>query len=152
MNLHHITRGAINAVTKDQPLTLYRATGGFTRTEDLETVPEFSRGVEVHGQIQSIKPDDIVQTERVTQGAVVRRCYLYSERKPKERPWAMWRPLGRAGDYLTDSYGSQWYVDAVLEDFSQEGWVSLQIILQQSPVNLSVRINDDGECSCNHCR
>lgn len=152
MNLHNLVRGAINTVTKDRSLTLYRATGEFQRTEDFETVPEFSRGLEVRGQIQSIKADDIVQSEKTTTGAVIRRCYLHAPKKPKERPWAMWRPLGRAGDYLTDAYGSQWFVDAVLEDFSQEGWVCLQVILQQPPQKLLIRMDDDGECSCSHCQ
>jgi hypothetical protein len=142
MNLHHITRSTINAVTKDQPLTLYRATGKFTRSDDLETVPEVLEGVEVRGQVQSLSADAILQSEKITDGTVVRRCYLYADKAKDARPWALWRPLGRAGDYLTDADGAQWYVDAVLEDFSAEGWVSLQIILQQSPVTFSIKASD----------
>lgn len=142
MNLHHITRSTINAVTKDQPLTLYRATGKFTRSDDLETVPEVFEGVEVRGQVQSLSADAILQSEKITDGTVVRRCYLCADKAKDARPWALWRPLGRAGDYLTDADGAQWYVDAVLEDFSAEGWVSLQIILQQSPVTFSIKASD----------
>lgn len=142
MNLHHITRSTINAVTKDQPLTLYRATGKFTRSDDLETVPEVLEGVEVRGQVQSLSADAMMQSEKITDGTVVRRCYLYADKAKDARPWALWRPLGRAGDYLTDADGAQWYVDAVLEDFSAEGWVSLQIILQQSPVIFSIKASD----------
>ena len=147
MNLHRVVRGPIQTVTHDQDLTLYRATGKFTRTDDLETVPEVMAGVAIRGQIQSLSPDSVIQSEKTTQGAVIRRCYLFCAGDPKERPWSLWRPFGRAGDYLTDEAGCQWYVDAVLEDFSSEGWASLQIILQQTPVTLSIKEDDSG-CSC----
>lgn len=131
MNLHNLVRQSVQAVTADQPLTYYRATGEVQRDADtLVNVPTLYAGCEVRGQVQSVGADSIVQTERITQGAVVRRCYLYADKKPSSRPWAAWRPLGRAGDYLTDKYGNWWYVDAVLEDFSQEGWVSLQLVMQ----------------------
>ncbi len=147
MNLHQVVRGTIQSVTRDQDLTLFVATGKFIRTDDLETIPEVLAGVPIRGQIQSISPDKIIQTEKTTQGAVVRRCYLFCGDDPASRPWTLWRPLGRAGDYLTDENGAQWYVDAVLEDFTIEGWTSLQIILQQTPVTLSIQGEDDG-CSC----
>lgn len=147
MNLHHVVRGTIQSVTRDQDLTLFVATGKFIRTDDLETHPEVLAGVLVKGQIQSISPDKIIQTEKTTQGAVIRRCYLFCGSDPASRPWTLWRHLGRAGDYLTDENGAQWYVDAVLEDFTIEGWASLQIILQQTTVTLSIRGEDDG-CGC----
>ncbi len=147
MNLHQVVRGTIQSVTRDQALTLYRATGKFARTDDLETIPEVLAGVVIKGQIQSISPDSVIQTEKTTQSAVVRRCYLFCDNDPASRPWTIWRPLGRAGDYLTDESGAQWYVDAVLEDFSIEGWASLQIILQQAPVTLSIK-EDDSDSSC----
>lgn len=147
MNLHRVVRGPIQTVTHDQDLTLYLATGKFTRTDDLETVPEVLPGIAIRGQVQSIAPDKIIQSERVTQGAVVRRCFLHCYGSAANRPWTLWRPLGRAGDYITDAQGSQWYVDAVLEDFSSEGWASLQIVLQQTPVTLSIKEDDSG-CSC----
>lgn len=143
MNLHRVVRGPIQAVTHDQDLTLFLATGKFSRTADLETIPEVMPGVAIRGQIQSIAPDKVIQSERTTQGAVIRRCFIYCYGSPSSRPWTLWRPLGRAGDYLTDEAGAQWYVDAVLEDFSSEGWASLQVILQQSPVPLSVKEETD---------
>ncbi len=151
MNLHHVVRGTIQSVTRDQYLTLFVATGKFVRTDDLETIPEVLAGVPIRGQIQSISPDKVIQTEKTTQSAVVRRCYLFCNNDTASRPWMLWRPLGRAGDYLTDENGAQWYVDAVLEDFTIEGWASLQIILQQTPVTLSVQGKRDGGgdgCGC----
>ncbi len=147
MNLHQVVRRPIQAVTRDQDLTLYIATGSFKRTEDLETVPEVLPGVAIRGQIQSLSPYKVVQSEKTTQGAVIRRCFIHCYGNTSNRPWTLWRPLGRAGDYLTDEAGAQWYVDAVLEDFSSEGWASLQIILQQSPVTLAIKEEPCG-CSC----
>jgi hypothetical protein len=51
----------------------------------------------------------------------------------------LWRPLARIGDYIDDAQGNRWQVDAVLEDFSAEGWVSLQIILQTTPQALNIK-------------
>lgn len=149
MNLHNLVRQSVQAVTADQPLTYYRATGKVQRDKETKNkVPSLYAGREVRGQVQSIGADSIVQTERITQGAVVRRCYLYADKTPEARPWAMWRPLGRAGDYLTDQYGTWWYVDAVLEDFSQEGWVSLQIVMQTTkPTVTIIEEAGDGDAS-----
>lgn len=145
MNLHGLVRGAIGAVHADETLTLYRQTGKRTRNADLEVVPEFYAGETVKGQIQPLGAESIVQTERINQSSTVRRCYLYADKTPKGRPRGLFRQLGRSGDYLTDKYGQQWYVDAVLEDFSQSGWVSLQIILQQTPVEMAIKEDEEDE-------
>ena len=146
LNLHSIVRPAINANFADQEFLYFRALGGFTRDPaTMQSVPNVAQGVTVMGQLQSLSADSIVQSERITFGATVRRLYLYAPSSPRARPWALWRPLARAGDYVQDATGSFWYVDAVLEDFSSAGWVSLQVILQTTPPALNIE-EDNGGC------
>ena len=148
LNLHAIVRGAITFNNADQTFTLFRSLGTFSRDPaTMETVPDVSSGVTVQGQIQSIGSDSIVQTERVTFESTVRRLYLYAPSSPKARPWTMWRPLARSGDYVQDAKGYFLYVYAVLEDFSSSGWVSLQVILQTVTPNLNFGDGTNG-CDC----
>lgn len=147
-NLHQIVRGSINTVNSDQPFTLYQSIGSFTRDpETMITSPDVSAGIDVTGQIQSIRADQIVQTERITFNETVRRLYLYANSAPASRPWGAWRPLARTGDYVLDQNGNYWFVDAVLEDFSQSGWVSLQVILQTTPPTLNIQEEGTGGSS-----
>jgi hypothetical protein len=140
MNLHDIVRSGITAVNRDQAFTLYRSLGTFTRDyETMTNTPDVAPGVSVKGQIQSLEADKTVQSERITHGTTVRRLYLYAPHDPALRPWGLWRPLARIGDYIDDELGNRWQVDAVLEDFSAEGWVSLQIILQTTPQALNIK-------------
>lgn len=139
LNLHQIVRGAVNFNNADQPFTLFRSVGTFSRDPmTMQTVPNVAPGVEVQGQIQSLGQDAIVQTERITFGTTVRKLYLFSSKSPASRPWSLWRPLARTGDYVVDAVGNYWFVDAVLEDFSQSGWVALQVVLQTTPTALNV--------------
>jgi hypothetical protein len=85
-----------------------------------------------------IKPDDILHAEKISVSDIVRRIYLYAEEDPSERVQALYRPLAKAGDYLLDHLNRQWQVDAILEDFSAEGWVSVQAIMQPIPQTLII--------------
>jgi hypothetical protein len=139
LNLHHIVRAAVTFNNADQTLTLYRSLGTFSRDPaTMQNVPNVAAGVSVSGQVQSIKSDEIVQTERVSFSETVRKLYLYSTSAPGDRPWGTWRPLSRTGDYVLDANGNYWYVDAVVEDFTESGWVSLQVILQTTPPTLNI--------------
>ena len=139
MNLHDLVRGAITAVNKDQDFTLFRSLGTFSRDyETMQTVPNVREGVAVRGQIQSIKPDDILHAEKISVSDIVRRIYLYAVEDPSERVQALYRPLAKAGDYLLDHLNRQWQIDAILEDFSAEGWVSVQAVMQPIPQALSI--------------
>jgi hypothetical protein len=139
MNLHNTVRSAITAVNADKTLTLFRSLGTFTRNyETMQTVPNVREGIHVKGQIQSIKPDDILHAEKISVSDIVRRIYLYAEEDPSERVQALYRPLAKAGDYLLDHLNRQWQVDAILEDFSAEGWVSVQAIMQPIPQTLII--------------
>lgn len=140
LNLHQIVRGAVNFNNADQPFTLFRSLGTFSRDPStMMNVPDVAAGVSLLGQIQSVGADQIVQSERITFNTTVRKVYLYSTASPSSRPWSAWRPLARTGDYLQDANNLYWFVDAVLEDFSDSGWVCLQCILQTTPPTLNVK-------------
>lgn len=155
MNLHHTVRGAITAINKDQSWLLYRSIGNGTKNARGIYEPEFFDGAPVRVQCQSISADSIIMTEAAQSGATVRRAYLYADGKCRRcMPFGGWRPLSRSGDFLKDADGNFWKVDAVLEDFSAEGWVSLQIVLQTTPKNLRIRKSafDEFMESCENVR
>lgn len=143
MNLHNIVRSPIRAVAKDLPCQLYRMTGAQTRLENGTTVPVFAKPIEVLGQWQSLKTDEIQLSDRISAESIVRRVYLYADDDPAMRPWAMWRPLGRSGDLILDDKGNYWLIDAVIEDFTHEGWISVQAVLQEVVPVFSVEEEED---------
>ena len=143
MNLHDIVRGAITAVARDLPAELYVMTGEQERGERGDLLPVFEQPVEVLGQWQSIKADEIIQTERISEASTVRRVYLKATDDAASRPWASWRPLGRSGDFLKDEHGNFWLVDAVIEDFTHEGWVCVQVVLQTVAPRFKVKESTD---------
>lgn len=143
MNLHEIVRGAITAVARDLPAELYVMTGEQERGERGDLLPVFEQPVEVLGQWQSIKADEIIQTERISEASTVRRVYLKATDDAGSRPWASWRPLGRSGDLLKDDKGNFWLVDAVIEDFTHEGWVCVQVVLQTVAPRFKVKESTD---------
>ena len=130
LNLHKIVRGTINAVNRDIPCELYRSTGRFERDMDGEVTAVYESPVSVKCQFQSLSANDIRQFEALETMTITRRIYLYASGDPSKRPWAQWRPLGRAGDIIKDHQSNLWTVGSVIEDFSNEGWVCLMCTLQ----------------------
>lgn len=50
----------------------------------------------------------------------------------------MYRPLARTGDYFKDANDAYWLVIAVEEDFSNDGWESLRVQIQDKTPNLTI--------------
>ena len=138
MNLHDIVRRTITAVADDRDCLLFRSTGKTDTTDRGVRTQIFSAAVPIRAQFQSLGADRIEMRDRLLEVSTVRRVYLYADGNPKSRPWAMWRPLARSGDYIQDDRCNFWLVDAVLEDFSEQGWVSVQAIMQTVPVKLTI--------------
>ena len=138
LNLHHIVRGAINAVNSDLPCELYRMTGKQQRDEEGDTIPIFSGPASVKAQFQSLSQDMIRQYEMLEITNTTRRVYLYADKSPASRPWAQWRPLGRSGDVIKDNNGSIWTISAVIEDFTNEGWICVMATLQPTGIRMIV--------------
>lgn len=146
MNLHDLVRGSITAVAGDLPASLYVMSGDQRRGERGEMLPIFNAPLKVRAQWQSLKADEIILSDGVSSASTVRKVYLYATSDAAGRPWAMWRPNGRSGDLLKDDQGNYWLIDAVLEDFSHEGWVCVQAVLQTVAPRFLVKEDVDGTC------
>ena len=138
INLHKVVRGVITSLHPDVTVTLYQSTGDQTRTERGDFVQTFEEVPNVRAQFQSLTTDQLQALEALNITSIVRRVYLYSDVGTKRTPWGEFRPLGRSGDYFKDAKGNWWFVNAILEDFSLSGWVSLQCTLQTEPPNITI--------------
>lgn len=142
LNLHGIVRGAICANYADEQLTLYRSMG---QTPDDRGVVKayYAPAVVVMGNFQSEGDATLDHADLAGKNTTVRKLYLYAPADLVKRPWALYRPLSRSGDYVADSKGKFWLVTAVTEDFSDAGWVCLRVTLQTKTPELN--IYDDSE-------
>lgn len=147
MNLHGIVRGAVITVAKDQPCELYTMTGKQVRDDRGGMTPVFSKPKPVKGQWQSLSADALKHIEKIEAATTTRRVYLFADDDRKTRPWAMWRPLGRSGDFIKDDYDQFWRIDAVIEDFSHEGWISVQATMLTAPVAMVIEGENDNPTS-----
>lgn len=138
LNLHNIVRSAITSVNADLNCDLYRMTGRYQSDEEGDTIPIFEGPAPVKAQFQSISQDMIRQMDMLEITTTTRRVYLYASRSPKNRPWAQWRPLGRSGDVIKDNHGSIWTITAVIEDFTNEGWICVLATLQTVGIRMIV--------------
>ena len=138
MNLHALVRGAVQAVKPDTVLTLFRSIGVDESDPRGLGEAQYLPGITVRGNVQSEGDAALNFSEHAGQNTVVRRIYLYAPKSPHERPWAMWRPLSRIGDIIVDEDGNHWFVDAVVEDFSADGWVSVRATLQNAPIPMAI--------------
>ena len=142
MNLHRLARGAIQTVNPDRRMTLFRSLPD--KVTDARGIPTamYAPGVEVMGQVQSESDAALAPADRVNQNTITRRIWLFADADAASRPWGVWRPLARSGDIIHDDAGGQWYVDAVVDDFSPDGWVSLRATLQTVPRALLIKAED----------
>ena len=148
MNLHKIVRAPLSVVQKLSEADLYVHSGRTEVSDDGDKLPVFWTPLRVSARFQSISADQIVQHDGISDVTTVRRVYLFADvKRPKETPWSMFRPLAKAGDYLQDDRGTFWFVDAILEDFTREGWVCVQAVMQTTPPGLILDDWRDG-CDC----
>ena len=141
LNLHDIVRNAITVNKADAPFTVYRSVGqinvdGMIKAEYIE-VPGYT------GQWQSEGDSALYHAELGTQSTIVRKLYLYAPKDKSSRVWSVYRKNSRSGDYVMDDEGNYWLVTAVLEDFSDVGWECVRVTLQQTPVKINLRIDDE---------
>ncbi len=140
LNLHHIVRGAITCNYADEEFSLYRSAGQET---ERGIVRAWYRPPErVLGNFQSEGDAALDHADMAGKNTIIRRLYLYSPKSRKARPWSVYRPLARSGDYIETARGEFWMVLAVLEDFSDAGWECLRCQLQTTPVELCIRCDD----------
>ena len=141
MNLHDIVRNAINVNLEDQPFTLIRSCGQMNIDGDIVSYYENVNGLK--GNFQSEGDAALDHAQLAAQNTIVRRLYLYAPDDKAKRPWSIYRPLARSGDYILDKNEDYWLVVAVLEDFSEAGWECLRVQLQQTPPSITYKPEDE---------
>ena len=136
MNLHAIVRGAITRVHDDQSFSILRSlpttVANGVRVSQYEKIDGFS------GNFQSEGDAALSYSNNAAQNTIVRRLYLYATDDRATRPWTIYRPLARSGDYVVNAKGEYWKVDAVGEDFSDDGWELLRVTFQQTEPKLAI--------------
>ena len=132
LNLHHIVRGAINAVNPDVTVQILRSAGS-KPDESGFAVPSFDRLYDVPTQIQSEGDAALFHADMAGANTVVRRIYLYTPKARDEQPAGIWRPLARSGDYIVQEDGTTWLVSAVIENFAGVHWLCVRATLQVNP-------------------
>ena len=137
MNLHNIVRGVIQSNLPDEEFTLYRSIGQVNNDEGIMTA-SYSQGETIKGNFQSDSDAALHFSGMTAQNTIIRKLYVYASDDRAGRPWAMYRPLARSGDYVKDKRGDFWYVIAVTEDFTQVGWECLRVQLQQVAPELNI--------------
>lgn len=149
LNLHALTRGAINFVNTDLTCVLFLSTGKSTRDENLAVVPLFKKGEIVKAQFQPFSTDKIENIDNIEKMAIVRKVYLFAKSDRKKRPWAMDRPMARVGDYIQSPDLQFYRINAVIEDFSNVGWVCVMATMVMTPMDIHYVEDDDDENSQN---
>lgn len=136
MNLHAIVRDAITRVHDDQPFSILRslptAVVNGVRVSQYEKIDGFT------GNFQSEGDAALSYSNNAAQNTIVRRLYLYATDDRATRPWTIYRPLARSGDYVVNAKGEYWKVEAVVEDFSDDGWELLRVTFQQTEPKLAI--------------
>lgn len=141
LNLHSIVRRSVGLLHPEQAARLYRSTGRFVDDERGDAVQEFEDVGEIKMQMQSLGSDMVQRVDDISMASTLRKIYVFAD----SGAWSLYRPLGKTGDYLKSEDGRLWLVNAVLEDFTRSGWVSLQCQLQTTPVTLHIT-TQEGLC------
>lgn len=137
MNLHKIVRGAITSNLEDEPFTLYRSVGQVNNDEGV-CVSGYAPGITIKGNFQPEGDAALHFSNMSAQNTIIRKLYVYATEDRETRPWSLYRPLSRTGDYIQDKRDDYWLVLAVTEDYSNVGWECLRVQLQQVPPELNI--------------
>ncbi len=129
LNLHHIVRGAINAIHPDEEVQLMRSEGS-KPDESGFAQPVYKRLIGIRAQVQSEGDAALFHADMAGKNSLVRRFYLYAPKSFKKQASGIFRPLSRAGDYIIRRDCTVWAVDAVIENFSGVHWVCVRATLQ----------------------
>lgn len=136
MNLHEIVRGAIIRIHDDQDFTLLRSLP--SEVKNGVRIAQYLRVEGLAGNFQSEGDAALSYSNNAAQNTIVRRLYLYATDDRANRPWTIYRPLARSGDYIVNAKSEYWKVEAVVEDFSDDGWELLRVTFQQTEPKLAI--------------
>ena len=144
LNLHKIVRSSITLNHPDEKLLHIRSTGQTESDDEGKVSPKYKEE-EVLGQVQSEGDASLFHANMANQNAIVRRIYLYSSSSALTQPSGIFRPLARNGDLFRREDGTWWLVVAVEDNFSDVGWVSVRVVLQENPPE---GYEDASQCAC----
>lgn len=136
INLHGVVRSAINAIHQDQAFTIYRSLGCKNVAGMVQNT--YAAGEKILGSLQSEGDSALDHSNNAGQNSTIRKLYIYASNDPVLRPMGIYRPLARTGDYFKDENGAYWLAVAVEEDFSNDGWESLRVQMQDKAPNLTI--------------
>lgn len=140
LNLHKIVRGAINFNFADQRLKIFRSLGQENINGVITAIYEPPETI--LGNFQSEGDTALAHAELAGQNTIIRKLYLSAPPDWKTKPYSLFRPLARTGDFLQDEDGNWWLVTSVLEDFSHAGWESLRCTMQQTEPEIYIKEPD----------
>lgn len=127
MNLHGIVRKAITGVHPDESALLYRSKGETNIKGKVKA--QYEEPETVRGNFQAVNSLALQQLERVSVTGCTVQAYFYSE--TSHRIAGISRiPITRTGDYVKRSDGTWWLVNAVIEDWSADGWIKVGLARQ----------------------
>jgi hypothetical protein len=132
LNLHAITRAAIQSVNPDISATYLKSTGYTTDGSGARTPSYVSTDVKI--QVQALTGKDLQHPAMQNAEGVLRAVYMYGNTQ------GVVRPDVKGGDLLEfpqvqGGTPQQWLVVAVLETWSPDaaGWCKLGVNLQINP-------------------
>lgn len=143
LNLHSIVRHAINTNYQDDSFTYYRSLGQENVNGLIKAL--YAPAETITGNFQSEGDSTLDHANLAGQNSTIRKLYIHASNDRESRPWSLYRPLARSGDYIVDKFGGYWLITAVLEDFSDAGWVCVRCTFQTDTPQLTIKENDDEE-------
>lgn len=121
MYLRGIANRAIQAVRRDENVTIQRSTGSSIGA-GLKPQPVYAAAVPAFAQLQALSGDDLKQLEGLNVQGTLLSCYVDGVIKAVERP------SGVGGDLVTRADGTVWLVVHVFENWGD--WTRAAICLQ----------------------
>lgn len=136
MNLFNIVSGVTASLHTPKACTLYQSKGQKVLADgSIKAI--YSEGIPVLAEFQSLGINELYHSDRLGSEETSRRIYLKSTNTQDKKISGILRELGRNGDMLVDEDKSTWLIEAVLEDFSRAGWMSVRASLQLLGPDLS---------------
>lgn len=124
MNLHAIIHNSIGSINRHEPITLYKCTGTSNRGGVVSVTYEKQT---LTAQVQAPEAADLRLYDNMADAKHVKKFYIPAPASTINRFEET------AGDIIERVDGSYWLIDAIRDDFSNEGWVCCLATLQHEP-------------------
>ena len=137
INLHHVVRGAITAVHPDEPVKWYQNNGAQNVGGILK--PAYTFVASVPAQVQSESDDALAHADRAGMNTDTVRAYLYFD--DATPPPNLDRFKAKGGDIFQRADNSYWLVTALIDNFSDVGWLCVRAVRQVNAPEIEVNEN-----------